>query len=171
VSHPIRLAHQPHEHAEAYRAGSDRPLGSYLGLMASYLGAVGVVGAVVRRRATLPERPAPADLALVAVATYRTSRLLTKDSVTSPLRAPFTRYEGAAGNAELHEQVRGEGLQKAIGELVTCPFCLGQWIATSFTAGMLLAPRATRQVTGLLSTLAVADALHLLRARLERSLD
>ena len=174
MTDPIRLAQRPREHAldqaEAYRAGSDRPLGGYLALMGSYLTAAGVATAVVRRRGALPERPALADVALVATATFRLSRLLTKDSVTSPLRAPFTRYEGAAGNAELHEEVRGEGAQKAVGELVTCPFCLGQWIGTTLTVGMLLAPRATRQVTGLFSALAAADALHLLRARLEKSL-
>ncbi|GAA2309138.1 hypothetical protein GCM10010234_61330 [Streptomyces hawaiiensis] len=50
----------------------------------------------------LPERPEAWDVLLTSVATFRLSRLLTKASVTSPLRAPFTRYVGPQGPAELH---------------------------------------------------------------------
>jgi hypothetical protein len=38
-----------------------------------------------------------------------------------PDRVPFTAYQGTSGPAELDEEVRGEGVQKAVGELVTCP--------------------------------------------------
>ncbi len=43
------------------------------------------------------------DTALCAVATHKLSRLLARDPVTSPLRAPFTSYQGTAGPAELDE--------------------------------------------------------------------
>jgi Protein of unknown function (DUF1360) len=32
-----------------------------------------------------------------------------RNPVTSPLRAPFTRYSGTSGEAELAEEVRGRG--------------------------------------------------------------
>ena len=167
MTHARPLAHLPRDEAEEYRHGHDRPLGAYVALLASYAAATGAGALAVRRRGALPERPAVADLAMVALATFRASRVVTKDSITSPLRAPFTRYRGAAGNAELHEDVRGSGLQKALGELVTCPFCLSQWIGTSLTFGLLLAPRTTRQVAGAMSALAVSDLLQFVRARLE----
>ena len=167
VTEPLHLADRAHEEAEEYRHGHDRPLGGYLGLLGAYGAAVGIGAAAVRRQGPLPERPSLVDLGLVALATFRTSRVLTKDSITSPLRAPFTRYEGAAGNAELHEGVRGTGARKALGELVTCPFCLSQWIGTSLTFGMRLAPRATRQVAGAMSAMAVSDLMQFVRARLE----
>ena len=55
--------------------------------------------------------------------------------MTSPLRAPFTVYQGQEGPAELKEEVRGKGAQKAVGELITCPFCIDMWVATGLMAG------------------------------------
>ena len=69
----------------------------------------------------LPERPRAADLLLAGVATHKLSRLLTKDRVTSFIRAPFTRYEQPAGHGEVEEEPRGSGLRLAIGELLVCP--------------------------------------------------
>lgn len=64
----------------------------------------------------LPDRPAPADIVLTPVAAFRLSRLLSKASVTSPLRAPFTRYVGPQGPAELHEVAREEAGKETVGE-------------------------------------------------------
>ncbi|HZR99432.1 MAG TPA: DUF1360 domain-containing protein [Chloroflexota bacterium] len=108
---------------------------------------------------TLPQRIAPSDLALVGVATYKLSRLIAKDSVTSVVRAPFTEYEGAAGASEVNERPRGRGMQKALGELLTCPFCVGQWVAAALAYGLVLAPRTTRLVAALFSVVALADFL------------
>ena len=145
--------------AEEYAPGEDRPLGGYAALMGLYGVAVtaGVV-ALRRRRWPLPD-VRPVDILLTGVATHKLARRMTKDSVTSPLRAPFTRYQGAAGSAELQEQVRGQGLRKAVGELVSCPFCISQWVATGFVFGLLTAPRATRWTASVFSALALADFL------------
>jgi Protein of unknown function (DUF1360) len=155
--------------ADAYRAGEDRPLGSYLGTMAVYGGSVAAlvgVGRLAGRR--LPDRIAPYDVALLGVATHKLSRLIAKDTVTAPLRAPFTRFEGPQGQAELQEEVRGHGLRHTLGELLTCPFCMGQWIATVFAAGLVLAPRPTRLVASTLATVAISDALQNVYAFLQK---
>ena len=34
-----------------------------------------------------------------------------------------------------------------VGELITCPFCLGQWVGTGFVVAQVLWPRAARIVT------------------------
>jgi hypothetical protein len=57
--------------------------------------------------------------------------------------------------------VRGSGPRKALGELLTCPFCVGQWVATSFVLGLVLAPRATRLVASTFTAVAAADFLQL----------
>ena len=88
---------------------------------------------------------------------HKLARRVSKDSVTSPLRAPFTRYEGLSGPAELQEGGRGSGIRKAVGELVSCPFCLSQWVATGFVFGLLMAPRATRWTASVFASLALAD--------------
>jgi hypothetical protein len=98
------------------------------------------------------------------VATHKYSRLLAKDRVTSFLRAPFVRYEGDAGPAEVSETPRGQGAQRAIGELIVCPFCLGMWVASGLGLGFVAAPRVTRFVAGVGAALAVADFLHLAHA-------
>jgi hypothetical protein len=137
----------------------ERPLRGYAAMMALYGTGVAVAGALVRRRA----RPLPdvslRDVLLVGVATHKLSRRLSKDSATSPIRAPFTRYQGVSGPAELIEEPRGDGVRKAVGELVTCPFCLGQWVATSFVFGLALAPQATRMAASVFASLTLADFL------------
>jgi hypothetical protein len=146
--------------ARAYSNGEERPLAGYLKVLGWYAGGVGAASGLVRLCGReIPERIQPWDLTLLSVATHRLSRTLAKDPVASPLRAPFTRYEGVSAAAELHEEVRGHGAQHSVGELVSCPMCLAQWAATAFGVGLVLAPRQTRLVMAVLSAVAGADFL------------
>jgi hypothetical protein len=142
-------------------------LRGYLGLIALYNGAVAVALLVAKRSGRLGERPKPADLALAGLATQRLSRLITKDRVTSAIRAPFTVYEGEGGPGEVEERARGRGARRALGELLVCPFCVAQWIAAAFMCGLLFAPRVTRWLAGMFSVVAIADVLQLLYKRAE----
>lgn len=145
-----------------YSQGEDRPLGGYVGTMSAYAGLVGALSLLARtRKRRLPLRFRWDDLAVGSVATFRFARLLAKDTVTSPLRAPFTRFEGTSGPSELKEDVRGTGARKAIGELITCPFCLAQWVATLIVFGFVVAPRATRFFAYIMTIVAGADFLQL----------
>src|SRR5215212_362205 len=65
----------------------------------------------------LPSRIAPLDLLLFGVATHKLSRLVSKESVTGVIRAPFTEFERATGGAEVNERPVGQGLRRAVGEL------------------------------------------------------
>ena len=151
-----------------YSPNEHRPLRGYVTLMSAYAVATGAVAAVAySRRQKLP-RLSPTDLALLGVATHKLSRLIAKDSVTSPLRAPFVEYVEPAGVAELNERPRGTGLQKSVGELITCPFCMAVWVATGLTAGWVLAPRLTRLVASAATAVAAADFLHLKYAEARR---
>jgi hypothetical protein len=55
----------------------------------------------------LPERLGARDLLLAGIATHKLSRLITKDKITSAVRAPFTRFQEKAGHGELDEAARG----------------------------------------------------------------
>ncbi len=139
-----------------------RPLKSYAGIMASY-GTLSVVLAVVLRRKRLRMRPlSPWNLALYALAAEHVSRLISKDSVTSPVRSPFTEFKEPAGEGESNEEVIGNGTRHAIGELLTCPFCLDQWVATGLIAGSVAVPTLTTAVVSVSAVARAADYLHLL---------
>jgi Protein of unknown function (DUF1360) len=153
--------------AEAYRNGEDRPLGGYVVVMAAFAallaGAAGLAFATGRK---LPSGLGPWDVLLLAAGTHKLSRTLSKDAVTSPLRAPFARYKESGGPAEVMEEVRfSGGLRHSIGELITCPFCLDIWIAGGFSVGLVFAPRLTRLIVTALTAVTGADFLHLLYAK------
>ncbi len=52
-----------------------------------------------RRGDDLPELIGAGDLALISLATQRTSRTISKDKVTEPFRAPFVVPEGTGDGA------------------------------------------------------------------------
>jgi hypothetical protein len=137
------------------------PHGSYAAFVAAYN--VAFAGALLAARLAGRKLPTPGldDIALYGLATHKLSRLLAKDKVTAPLRAPFAELDHKGGPAELGERPRGNGARRAVGELVTCPYCLDQWVASGFAVASIFAPRATRLTAGVLATVAVADFLQI----------
>lgn len=158
-----------HQGAE-YRNGADRPLAGYLSLLSVYATGTGAaaLGAKALGRSA-PKRLSPWDVAQLAIATHKVSRMIAKDPVTSPIRAPFTTYEGVSAPSELHEEVRGSGLRHSAGELLTCPMCLAQWVATAFCAGLVLAPVPTRLAMATFTAVAGSDFLQHAYVRLQQS--
>jgi uncharacterized protein DUF1360 len=137
---------------------ADIPLRGYAGVIATF-GSVGAVAFAAASRRGLPERIRLGDLLLLSVAAHHAARLVTKDKVTSVARAPFTEYEGSGDPSEVEERPRGQGVQKAVGELLTCPYCIGQWFALAGVTGVVLAPRTTRLVASVLTVSAASDYL------------
>ena len=157
------------EIAEEYDGGRT-PLVQYAGFVGVYAAALGGLLAA----ATASGRPLPrlgwGDVALLGTATPKLSRLVSKQKVTAPLRAPFTELEGRGAPSEVEEHPRGDGARRAMGELLLCPYCLDQWVAGGFVAGSVFAPRATRLVASLFASVAVADFLQVAyRAAQERT--
>ena len=75
---------------------------------------------------------------------------------------PFTVFQEPAGEGEVNEEVIGHGAQHAIGELLTCPFCLGQWVATALVAGTVAAPTLTTAIVSVSALARASDYLQLL---------
>jgi hypothetical protein len=154
--------HSPQQH---------RPLKGYAVLMGTFTSLSGAFAAWFRASGReLPDRIDGRDLALVTIATHKASRLVAKDRVTSPVRAPFTRFEHDAGPGEVSESARGRGLRRAVGELLVCPYCVGVWISAAFTAGLLVAPRFTRWFAAVLTALFGADLLQIAYKKAEDAL-
>lgn len=165
-----RVAERARREADAYRGDNPRPLEGYtvvLGVYGMLVALAGVLAAATGRK--LPERWSLRDLVTVTIGTHKLSRTISKDAVTSPLRAPFAHYAGSGGPAEVMEETRhGSALRHSLGELLTCPFCLDMWVATAFVMGLIFAPRLTRLITGTFTALAGADFLQLAYAKAQQ---
>ncbi len=165
------MAERARQEADAYRGDDPRPLRGYVGVLGVYSSVVlltALIAAVTGRK--LPERWHTQDLVTVTLGSAKLSRVLTKDAVTSPIRAPFTRYAGTGGPAEVHEETRHSSqLRHSLGELLTCPFCLDMWVATAFVIGLIFAPRLTRLIAGTFTALAGADFLQLAYAMAQQA--
>jgi Protein of unknown function (DUF1360) len=140
---------------------SEKPMVSYAFLIATWgMSFAGFVVAWSRRRG-LPESLSLTDLLLVGTATHKLSRTITRDRVTAPVRAPFTTAaEDAGPDGATPEKARGHGLRRAIGDLLTCPYCAGPWVAGALVCGLVAAPRTTRLFAGVFASVALSDFLH-----------
>jgi hypothetical protein len=151
----LRRDYAPHEH---------RPLDGYVATMGAFGVLAGSLAATAKVTGKpVPERPATADIVLISIATHKLSRLIAKDAITSPLRAPFTRFSEPGGSGEINEEVRDQGsaLRHSIGELLSCPFCLAVWVATGLTSGLVFAPRLTRLAATVFTATAASDFLQM----------
>lgn len=142
----------------------------------SYAAVLGVYGLVALAAGTRIARSSPtsfrapvpwSELLRAGLATHKLSRLLSKSTVATPIRAPFTEYVGHAGPAETMERARGRGVRHSIGQLLSCPFCLDVWVAGGMVATRELAPRLHHAAVSVLDLVALADALQHAYARLE----
>src|SRR5580765_3957963 len=123
------------------------------GAFAALLGGAGVLSRAIGRD---PQCQTALDLVVLSMAAFKASRTVARDRVTSFVREPFV--EGEAYDGE-DEQPAGEGLQRAIGELVTCTRCVGTWTAAGLAVTQVLAPRFGRLLTWSLAASAANDFL------------
>ena len=128
------------------------PYEAYATIAGAFFGGLAVVGALARRSPP----GSMLDLAALSAATFKASRTLSRERVGSFVRQPFV--EGEADTGE-EEQPAGTGFQRALGELVTCPRCLGTWSAAALASTQMVAPRFGRLVTWTLGASAANDFL------------
>ena len=146
-----------------YAEPRKRPPFAHYALLSTVFNSGLAVAVVAAKRSgrELPVTIGAGDLALIGVASHKLSRTIAKDKVTAFLRAPFTEFQDKGGPGEVEERARGTGLRRTIGELLTCPFCLGLWTAGAFHVGLLWAPRETRYVASTFTALTISDFLQI----------
>src|SRR5436189_235382 len=66
-----------------------------------------------------------------------------------------------------HATQAARSARTAVGELITCPFCIDLWVATGLMAGFIYLPRTTRLAIETLAVLTGADLLQFGYARLQ----
>jgi Protein of unknown function (DUF1360) len=133
------------------RERGTKPLHEYATLTGAFTGVLG--GFLLLAGPRLPERIGWSDMARVGLASYKIGRLVAKERVTKFVRAPVTQDDEAS-------EPEPVGWRRALGELVTCPHCVGLWTAAVFSYGLVLFPRQTRFVTALFGAQAIADFLN-----------
>jgi hypothetical protein len=131
------------------------PYDSYALIAGTFFGGIAAAGALARVLGREPQELTTADLVALAGATFKASRTISHDKVTSFLREPFVEGEAYDGD----EEPAGEGMQRAIGELVTCTRCVGTWVGAGLAASQVVSPRFGRLLTWSLAAAAANDFL------------
>jgi hypothetical protein len=146
---------------EGYKQGEDVALFSY-GVLAGTFNLLFVLFLLTARVTgrPIPKRMDAKDIALLGMATHKISLMGSQDAITSPLRAPFTELKERESPKKVDEKPTGKGLRRSVGELLTCQFCLGVWVASFFTYGFVLLPRVSRLVAAVFAAVTVSDYLH-----------
>jgi hypothetical protein len=129
----------------------ERPLAGYATLTSVFWTVF--AGFLLAARDRIPERVGAGDITRIALASYKMSRVVAKDEVTTFIRAPVTDDPQA-------QQPTKEGFRAVVGELVTCPYCLGLWFASALSYSLVLFPRQTRFATSIFAAYGVTDFLH-----------
>lgn len=133
------------------------PLAGYAVVLGAFGAALGGVAALERSRDRPPERQGALELALLAGATFKAARVISRERLGSVVRAPFVEGDEASPSAP----PAGDGVRRALGELVTCSRCAGTWAALGLVATRTAAPRVGRV---LVTTLAAGAANDFLQA-------
>jgi hypothetical protein len=129
---------------------------TYVSLIGIFVTLLGVFGFKKGRKWQLK----PFDLVLLSLASFRAGHLVAYDKVTEPLRKPFTETQQDPSGAGDTVVPKGSGIQKALGELVACPTCVGTWVGALMTYGLMFIPGPTRVLLAILSCTGVAELLH-----------
>jgi Protein of unknown function (DUF1360) len=132
------------------------PYRAYATIMGTFVAGLAVAGGLARLFDRNPACQTPLGLVVLSAASFKASRTLARDEVTSFIREPFVRGEAHSGKDE--EPVEG-GIHQAIGELVTCSRCVGTWAAAGLAATQILAPRFGRLLTWSLAAAGANDFL------------
>jgi hypothetical protein len=130
--------------------------GDYALLATVFLTGLASVIALARRRhaegaAAIP----PRDLPALTLATFALADTVVKEKVSTWVRQPFVEedYEHHPGSP------KGRGMQRAVGELLTCTRCAGTWGALVLVGLRIASPVAGRATTNVLALAGANDLM------------
>ena len=139
------------------RATAPPPYRAYATITGVFVAGLALSGGFARLLGRDPREQTWLDLATLSAATFKASRTIARDDVTSFLREPFV--EGDPRDSEDEHPVQTGGVEQAIGELVTCSRCVGTWAAAGLATTQVLAPRFGRMLTWTLAGAGINDFL------------
>ena len=118
---------------------------AWAGLLSALLGATARSG---------KPGPSATELPVLGLATFTLTKAVAKEKVGVWAREPLVE-PGDDGD----RRPRGRGLRYVLGELVTCPRCLGTWSSLGLVGLQVVRPREGRIVARILATAAINDVL------------
>ena len=133
------------------------PYHAYATITGIFVAGLALAGGIARLIGRDPREQTWLDLATLSAATFKASRTIVRDDVTSFLREPFV--EGDPRDSEDEHPVQTGGMEQAIGELATCSRCIGTWVAAGLATTQVVAPRFGRMLTWTLAGAAINDLL------------
>lgn len=131
------------------------PYRAYATIVGTFVAGLGAVSGLAAARGRPAREISATDLALLGLATFKASRTVARDKVTSFVREPFV--EGDAYDGEDERPTHETEMKQALGELVTCTRCVGTWLGAGLASMQILAPRTGRLLTTVLAAGAVND--------------
>jgi hypothetical protein len=133
------------------------PYHAYATITGVFVAGLALSGGIARLIGRDPREQTWLDLATLSAATFKASRTIVRDDVTSFLREPF--LEGDPRDSGNEHPVQTGGMEQAIGELVTCSRCVGTWVAAGLATTQVVAPRFGRMLTWTLAGAGINDFL------------
>jgi hypothetical protein len=132
------------------------PQQAYAAIAGTFVAGLAGAGLLAKALRRDPAQQRGLDLLMLGAATFKASRTISRDEVTSFIRQPFV--EGDAHGGDEQPLATGD-LQQAIGELVTCSRCVGTWVAAGLTTTQVVAPGFGRLLTWSLAAAGINDFL------------
>ena len=80
----------------------------------------------------------PFRLVVLGLAAYRASNILSNETVTKPLRAPFV--DEVEKDGKVVEEPKKQGFLGATGHLIYCPSCTGVWLSAALAYAYVFWP-------------------------------
>jgi len=100
------------------------------------------------------------DFVLITLAVFRLTRLFVYDKVTQLVRDLFVDIEEKRGQLIRHP--KDFGLQRALADIFSCPWCFSIWGGSVFIWAYIMFPAVMMYVALFLSVSALATVLQLL---------
>ena len=133
------------------------PYRAYATIAGTFVASLGAVSGIAALRGKPTHEITATDLALLGLATFKASRTVARDKVSSFVREPFV--EGEAYDGEDERPTHETEMKQALGELVTCTRCIGTWLGAGLASMQILTPRTGRLLTTVLAAGAINDFL------------
>ncbi|WP_100330280.1 DUF1360 domain-containing protein [Bacillus xiapuensis] len=105
------------------------------------------------------------DFFILILASFRLTRLIVFDEITGFIRRPFISEvirEDETGTAETYIEIKGTGLRRWIGKLLSCYWCTGFWCAL----GVVLSYHCLPASYPLLLVLAIAGGAAVIESKI-----